>query len=295
MRVIPAPALAATLSLLSAGCMVTVDSHGEIIREEKRFTIDGRGDLRVATFEGSIEVRSWDHPDIAVEVEKRGPSKTAVDGLEIVSSQKGNLIQVEVKRPRNESFSGIGLHRIAYASLIVRVPRDIDIQARSEDGSIRIERIAGKIDVRTSDGSIRGSDLAGDITLDTGDGSVTVENADGRLNVGSGDGSVNISGRIGGLTLHTGDGSVVLRAQPGTVMREPWEITTGDGGVSLYLPAGFGAELDAHTGDGTIRNDLNVEEAGDRSNRRTLRGRIGPGGKMLRVRTGDGSIRLKVN
>ena len=48
-------------------------------------------------------------------------------------------------------------------------------------------------------------------------------------------------------------------------MSDNWDITTGDGSVSLYLPTGFGAELDAHTGDGTIRNDLDVvgERAGD--------------------------------
>ena len=58
-------------------------------------------------------------------------------------------------------------------------------------------------------------------------------------------------------------------------MADDWEITTGDGGVSLYLPSDFGAELDAHTGDGTIRNDLDVEwRAGPsaRTARRTVRG-----------------------
>lgn len=295
MKFIPASTLALGLGLLSAGCTVTVDSHSEIVREEKRFTVDGRGDVRVTTFDGSIEIRSWDRPEIVVEVEKRGPSKAAVDGLEIVSEQKGNRIELEVKRPRNESFSGIGLHRTAYARLIVSVPRDTDVRARSGDGSIRVERIAGRIDLRTGDGSIRASDLSGDITLDTGDGSVTVDNVEGSLTVDTGDGSVNVSGRVSGLKLHTGDGSVVLRAQPGTVMRDAWEITTGDGGVSLYLPSDFGAELDAHTGDGTIRNDLNVEDAGEQGTRRTLKGRIGAGGKPLRVRTGDGSIRLKLN
>ena len=41
-------------------------------------------------------------------------------------------------------------------------------------------------------------------------------------------------------------------------MTDDWDISTGDGGVSLYLPTGFGAELDAHTGDGSIRNDLDI-------------------------------------
>jgi DUF4097 and DUF4098 domain-containing protein YvlB len=283
------------LGLLSAGCTVTVDSHSEIVRTEKRFTIDGTGDVRVATFDGSIEIQSWDRPEVVIEIEKRGPSKSAVEGLEITSQQTGNLIELEVKRPRNESFSGIGLHRTASARLIVNVPRETDVRARSGDGSIRIERVTGRLDLRTGDGSIRASDVSGELTLDTGDGSITVEGAEGRLSVDTGDGSVNVAGRLGSLKLHTGDGSVVYRGEPGSAMTEPWEITTGDGGVTLYLPADFGAELDAHTGDGTIRNDLNVDNAGGEKERRTLRGRLGAGGKLLRVRTGDGAIRLKLN
>jgi hypothetical protein len=105
---------------------------------------------------------------------------------------------------------------------------------------------------------------------------------------------VNVTGKLTAVRLHTGDGSIVYRAQAGTAMAEDWEITTGDGGVSVYLPSDFGAELDAHTGDGTIRNDLGLE-SGDRGevSRRTVKGRIGAGGRQLRIRTGDGSINLR--
>jgi hypothetical protein len=78
-------------------------------------------------------------------------------------------------------------------------------------------------------------------------------------------------------------------------MSEDWEITTGDGGVTLYLPGEFNAELDAHTGDGSIRNDLAIEKSVEspERGRRSLRGRLGDGGKRLRIRTGDGSIRIR--
>ena len=73
-------------------------------------------------------------------------------------------------------------------------------------------------------------------------------------------------------------------------MKDDWSMTTGDGGVSLYLPSDFGAELDAHTGDGTIRNELDLDVRrpgrGDRAAQRE--GRIGAGGRQLRIRTGDG-------
>jgi len=104
-----------------------------------------------------------------------------------------------------------------------------------------------------------------------------------------------VSGKLTGVRLHTGDGSIVYRAEAGTAMGEDWDITTGDGGVSLYLPSDFGAELDAHTGDGTIRNDLDVAapSGSGEVSRRTVRGRLGAGGRQLRIRTGDGSIRLR--
>jgi DUF4097 and DUF4098 domain-containing protein YvlB len=287
-----------TASILGSACVVSVDSQGQIAREEKRYTVTGTPELRLTTFDGSIEIQAWDKPDVAIDVEKRGATKEAVDNLEIKTSQDGNLIELEVKRPRAESFSGIGFHQSASARLIVSVPKDVNVIARSGDGSIQIERVRGRLELRTGDGSIRASEVSGDLILDTGDGSITVEGARGSLQLDTGDGGVNVSGRLTSVKLHTGDGSIVYRAEPGTEMSDNWEITTGDGGVTLYLPPGFNAELDAHTGDGAIRNDLSIssEVESDREHsRRTLRGRLGSGGKQIRVRTGDGTIRLRVS
>jgi len=292
-----APLMAAATA--GTACVVSVDSQGQIVRDEKRFKVTGIPEVHLTTFDGSIEIQAWDRPDVAIDVEKRGATREVVDGLEIKSAQAGNRIELEVKRPRTESFSGFGFHQSASARLIVSVPRDVNIVARSGDGSIVIERVSGRLELRTGDGSIRASDVGGELILDTGDGSVTVDGARGKLDVDTGDGGVNVAGRLTSVKLHTGDGSIVYRAEPGSEMSDNWDITTGDGGVTLYLPDGFGADLDAHTGDGSIRNDLEVvgapeEDRGDRDQRRrTLRGRVGGGGRQIRVRTGDGTIRLR--
>lgn len=278
------------------GCVVTVDSSSEILREERRFTVNGTADLRVATFDGSIQIQSWDGSEVLVEIEKRGVNKAAVDRMQVVAGQKGNVINVEVRQPKRESFSGIGLNQGSYARLLVSVPRTTNIRARSGDGSIRIDRVNGRIELRTGDGSIRAADVSGTLSFHTGDGAVTVERAEGELTVDTGDGSVSVAGRMTALKLHSGDGSVVYRAESGSTMTGPWDITTGDGSVTLYLPGDLGAELDAHTGNGRISNDLDLEQGDSRERpRRTLRGRIGSGGELLRVRTGDGAIRLKLN
>lgn len=281
--------------LATTGCMVTLDSQSQIAKEEKRFTVSGTANLRVTTFDGSIHIRSWDRPEIVVEIEKRGPTREAVDALEVRTEQNGNTIELEVKKPK-ESFTGIGFHRSATARLIVSVPRRIDLRARSGDGSILIEQVDGRIELHTGDGSIRANDVAGEMTFNTGDGSVTVSGAEGRLSLDTGDGGVNVSGKFTSVRLHTGDGSIVYRAEPGAAMADDWEITTGDGGVSLSLPENFDADVDAHTGDGTIRNDLSIiASGGGEDSRRTVRGRLGEGGKRLRIRTGGGSIRLRAS
>lgn len=279
---------------VATGCIVSVDSQGQIVREEKRFSVDGIPQLNLSTFDGSIEIQSWDKREVLVEIEKRGPTREAVDSLQVESTRSGDQITVDVKRPHAERFRGFGFHVSASAKLIVNVPSKADIVARSGDGAIRVERIRGRLELRTGDGSIRIVDTAGELKLNTGDGAINVDGAEGRLELETGDGGVNVEGTLSAVKMHTGDGSIVYRADRSAAMTDDWEISSGDGSVTMYLPAGFGAELDAHTGDGRIRSDLAlaVERDGD-SNKRTMRGRLGQGGRRLRVSTGDGTITLR--
>jgi hypothetical protein len=282
--------------MFSSACVV-VDSQGHIVREEKRFTVAGAPDLRLDTFDGSIDIRTGDDARaVVIEIERRGPTQEAIDQVKVDTRQEGDRIDVDVKKPnRDVTFFGIG-HLTPSANLIITMPKTGNVVARSGDGAMRIEGVRGRLDLHTGDGSIRGRDVGGQMSIVTGDGSVTLDSAEGDLDVDTGDGSVSVTGKLGTVKLHTGDGSITLRADPGTVMKSDWSVTTGDGGVAVSLPSGFGAELDAHTGDGSIRNDLDLrtESAGENS-RRTVRGRLGAGGKTLTIRTGDGSIRLKMS
>ena len=291
--VLPAAILTVTLPLTLGGCVV-VDSQGHITQEERRFAVSGAPELRLTTFDGAIEIRSGETNAVVIKIEKRGPTKEALDKLTVESKQNGNTIEVSVKRPAGEIVV-LGIGRMSpTAKLIVTMPRDGNVYARSGDGSIRVERVRGHLELRTGDGSIRGTDIGGKMVLVTGDGSVTIDEAEGDLDIDTGDGSVSVAGKLDVVKVHTGDGSITFRAEPGTSMKDDWSMTTGDGGVSVYLPSDFAAELDAHTGDGAIRNELDIKRpGGDERARRTLKGRLGSGGRTLRIRTGDGSVRLK--
>src|ERR1700741_2297228 len=64
-------------------------------REDKLFSITGTPELNLSTFDGSIEIRSWDKPEVEVIVEKRAASKEAAAMIEIHSEQNGNQVTVD--------------------------------------------------------------------------------------------------------------------------------------------------------------------------------------------------------
>jgi|SRR5688572_14322384 len=292
---------AAAVIISSAACNVQMDAHAFIEREEKRFPAGASPQVTLVTFDGSIQVRPWDRPEVMIEIEKRGSDKAAVDGIQIVADAKDDRINLEVKRPASEKhFIGIGIHHSTSAKLIASVPRGSRLNVTTRDGSITVDRVDGRLELRTDDGSVRVSEAAGDLVIVTRDGSITLERVAGRIDARTGDGGIRVTGAPTSLLLETRDGSVVVRAERDTVMQENWSVRTGDGSVVMELPEGFGAEIDAETQDGSVRSELAVagEAAGGgerRDARRYLRGKLGAGGKVLKLRTNDGSIRLRTS
>lgn len=290
---LPLAAAGLAVVLVGPGCLdiVGADFAKYVEREEKRFTTTGKPDVRLSTFDGSIEIRPWDRAEVQVIVEKRASTKEAAADIDVRSEQNGNQVTIEVKAPKT---SGFHFNTMRSARLIVSLPATSDILARSGDGSIDIGGVGGRLELRSGDGSIRGRDLNGNVTVHTGDGSIRLDGVHGALNVDTGDGSIVVAGQLTSVRARSGDGSVSIRAQSGSTPSGDWDITTGDGSVTVELPEGFGAELDAHSGDGRVRTEnLTLSNVTGTMDRNSLRGRVGAGGPKLRVRTGDGSITLK--
>jgi hypothetical protein len=281
--------------LLTAGCDITVDAGPYSAHEEKRFQVSGTPNVSLNTFDGSLEVRSWDRDEVLIEVEKRGADKTQAEAIQVRAEQSGNTITIEVKRPegRQQAF---GFKVSPSARIVASVPRHCNLVARSGDGSIGVERVTGNIELRTGDGGVRGVDLAGALFVHTGDGSLRFEDVEGTVDLESGDGGARLTGKLQAVRLRTGDGSVAVRADEGSAMAGEWEIRTGDGGMRLELPAGFSANLDASTGDGIVRvrGFGEPDQAGKaHEGRSTVRLPLNAGGKVIRLRSDSGTITIK--
>jgi hypothetical protein len=277
----------------AAGCSIDIRGDERVVREEKRFHVVGDLDLTLRTFDGSIHVRGWDRDEVLVEIERRGSSDADIAVLEVRVTQQDGRIVVEAPDPaRNPVAFGWARPSVSY---VVSMPRTVVLRARSGDGAVVATDLAGDVLVETDDGRIRTERLGGRITLHTGNGSVRVAEGEGILEVDSGDGSVDIEGRLEVVHVNTGNGRIDIDLSPGSVMKEDWSVETGNGAITLRLPARFDAEVEARTGDGGVRADevLGGRRDRDQRERDSLRARLGNGGQRLRLESGDGRITIR--
>jgi len=126
-------------------------------------------------------------------------------------------------------------------------------------------------DGQTVNGAVEASGLTGAVDLSTVNGRVDIETAAGDASGTTVNGSIR-------ATLH-GQG------------RESLRFSTVNGSIDVTVPSGLNADFAAETVNGTIESDFPVTLQG-RINPRHLSGRIGQGGRSLRLSTVNGGIRL---
>jgi len=252
-----------------------------------QYPVKGGPELHVKTDDGRVRIETGAGSQIDARVTTVG-WRIAPGEVTIAESQTGDRVEIEVRLPRVRLGFGPGHRSI---SVVVRVPKQVNLDVQTGDGSIEVQPVSGRLDLSTGDGSITADGLQGAIRLHTGDGSIRATGLSGRLAADTGDGHMKVRGRFDVLDLRTGDGGIEAAAEPGSRVEAAWSLRSGDGGITLRLPEGLDAEIDAHTGDGGIVLEKPVMVAGSiREN--TVRGRLGAGGLPLRIHTGDGSIRL---
>jgi DUF4097 and DUF4098 domain-containing protein YvlB len=254
---------------------------------QKSYPVTARPSLRIDAHEGAVRVETWERDVIQLEVNAPG-WRIASNELRILEHQTGNRIEVEIAPPHFEfhlEFTRRSVHVVA------RVPSGIDLEITTGDGGVVLPALSGTMQIHTGDGDITADGLKGDIRLSSGDGRIEGTRLEGSLEVHTGDGPIHMAGILTDVAASSGDGGIVLEAAPGSTLGSGWDVHTGDGDIVLRVPANTRADVDARTGDGRISCNLPVQVSGT-IRHSSLRGTIGGGGPLLRIRSGDGSIRI---
>ncbi len=232
------------------------------------YKVGAKPEVRVDTNDARIEVRRGG-PSIQVRVETDG-YKIGPGEVHIYDRQDGDVVTLEVRSPRGPFIS----FRNRWIHVEVTVPENSKLNLHSGDGTLVVSGISAPADLSTGDGRIEVSGFAGALKAKTSDG------------------SMQIAGRFDDLNLSTGDGHITCEVQPGSKMSTRWVIRTNDGSVSLRLPTGFAANLEARTGDGHIRVGMPITMKASGSEGHHIEGALNGGGSLLDVQTGDGSINI---
>ncbi|MDQ3252861.1 MAG: DUF4097 domain-containing protein, partial [Acidobacteriota bacterium] len=252
------------------------DEPRRIERETKSFPVSGVPRVRVETFDGTITVRAWDKPEVSYTAVKRAADDQEMRGVRLTATQTGSQITISAEFDKNFSRQVVkrddrmvAFNSGASVELEIYVPRNASLKVSSGDGRLRVEGVSGDIDLHTGDGPIDVSDAGGTLRIDTGDGQIRISDFNGTAEARTGDGRITLDGRFGQLNAETGDGS-----------------------ISLAMPADADATIETDA-ESVVNDGLGTAEGADDSEARMRRWRVGGGGKLIKLRTGDGRIILR--
>ena len=227
-------------------------------QESKSFSVPANARVNLVTYDGPITVHGWDKAEVMYKAIKHGDDEEQLKEVRIETDQQGPAVSVIAKANDNSGW----------VSLDVFVPRNSSVHVSSEDGQLTLQGVTGELTLRTGDGGIEVIDSQGQLKVSSGDGHIRITNFEGQADARTGDGSISLDGRFSSLAARTGDGSISLAVAP---------------------DSNFTIETDA---DGITNQGLTISEDIAPSSR-TKRWKVGRGGNVFVLYTGEGRIVLR--
>jgi DUF4097 and DUF4098 domain-containing protein YvlB len=276
------------------GWSTTTDVQGTAM--ERAFEVAGSPRLDIDNFAGRVFIQESGSGEIQVKAIKHARRAGDLDRIQVQMSQRDGRVEIKTRKPPTLGN--------AWVEFEIAAPADTELHVSTGAGAVEVSGVGDGAVVSTGSGSVTVRGLRGEMDLHSGSGSVTARDLEGRLKASTGSGRLVIEDMTGEIDAHTGTGSIDVRRASGVVQLDTGSggieyqgspqgncrFETGSGSISLRLPADLRAEVDLHTGSGSIEIDFAVV---GQISRRDVKGVIGGGGNVsIYVHTGSGSIDL---
>lgn len=248
--------------------------------------------LRVHNANGRTCVQGEDRDDIEVRIGKQARAESTqaaedlLDHIEVETRYgAGGELEIEVEIPSRWNRHGS-------ANLELRVPRDLQVSVSAANGKIALRGMRATVKARSSNGSVRIRDVIGDIEAFTSNAQVSCDGTCGRLVCRSSNGKIKLEDHTGSIDASTSNG--LIHACLEALGKEGCLLATSNGRIVLELPGGVDADVDLRVDNGVIRTELAIDDESDqRATNGRVRGRLGRGGALIRLRTSNGAICLR--
>jgi DUF4097 and DUF4098 domain-containing protein YvlB len=222
--------------------------------------------IRIQNASGDVIVRGVDGNRIRVRGIKEGRDRN----------------QVEVKDDSNDDAVDLGVKyncRNCNASIRfeVEVPRAMRLrydEISTASGNVRVSDITGRLGARSASGNVKIENVMGNVEAESASGDVTVENITGEVSAETASGNVAV--RIKQLT---GEGDM--------------RYYSASGNVEVAVPADINADVRLSTKSGNVKTDFPLEvKKREFGPGETAEGKLGSGGRQLRLSTASGNVKL---
>ena len=245
----------------------TVSRH-----EVRRFGYGGTFTI-VGAPRGSITVEGWSKNEVDLSAEIEIQAATEEDMAKIVAVT-GFLLDDD---SNHLSLITVGMHDKTY------------MRRNSKNFPKQLLNMPWKIDYK-----LRVPEVT-DVEINSGVGAITLSRVEGLLRVSSlqSDATLSLTGRIANVTVGAGTVNLIIPARSWRGAGVDIQLAAGQ--LNVDLPAGFSGDIDAEIlRTGKIENAYGLEPRERTSiNEKSVRGRAGAGGSVLKFTVGDGEIHIR--
>ena len=260
------------LCMARAGYGAGKSVETEVIERSVELSPGGR--LTIVNVNGDVSIDSWDRDEVKLKAEKRAraeneeEARILLEKTTIHFDRTGNRIDIRTDVPKKP-----GRNRNISVAYTVTVPKTIDLELKTVNGRMDVDDVSGAVDAKTTNGRIGLTAIVGAIQAGTTNGNIGLSDVLGPIEAKTTNGTIKVS--LSGI----GDEPHDFRAK------------TTNGGIEATLPKGLKAYLKASTVNGRIETDFPVTVKGRFG--KSVDGVINGGGRLIQLKTVNGSIQLK--
>ena len=161
-------------------------------QDQRRISLTGVDLLYVRTSNaGGVSVRGWDRPFARLTVCKYAAALNEPQALRAldnvsVSVRPGQIVAAGPELTTTQTW---------WVHMILRVPRDANIDVTSADGGIAVRNMSGRITARATNGGISIASCTGENHVTTENGGISLDKISGRMDATTQNGPISLKVR----------------------------------------------------------------------------------------------------
>ncbi len=222
----------------------------------RKFKLNPESAISVYNIIGSLTVETADTDTAELLIVRSAKTREDLQNYRKVKiEQEGKRLHIGIENDRKSLFSAIGTVPPGRQRIVMKIPRNVDLDTYGVNGPVTLGETLGRIEMRNLNGTFKVSRVAGHFELG------------------------NVNGPI--------------EATFAPLTGKSIEISDVNGNIELRFEGEVNAELNAWGINGQLNPDLpGVQARDEEQSRGRLKARIGSGGAQIRVSGINGNVNL---